>query len=105
MKKLLVVCAILALSVAASAKTYSVTLFHASHVGGTELKPGDYKLDLTDTKVVLSSGKQKVEQAVKVENTDTKFGSTTVRYANSDGKNTIQEIRLGGTKTKLVFND
>jgi hypothetical protein len=27
-----------------------------------------------------------------------------VRYRNDDGKNNIQEIRLGGTKMKIVFN-
>jgi hypothetical protein len=104
MKKLLVAFATLTLSVA-SAKTYSVTLFQPSHVGGTELKAGDYKLDVDDAKLVIRSGKQKVEQTVKVENGDSKFGSTTVRYAVSDGKYAIQEIRLGGTKTKLVFSN
>jgi hypothetical protein len=104
MKRFLVAFAILALSVA-SAKTYSVTLFQPSHVGGTELKAGEYKLDVTDTKVVISNGKQKVEQTVKVENSESKFASTTVRYAESGGKLAIQEIRLGGTTTKLVFSN
>lgn len=104
MKKLLVAFAVLALS-AASAKTYSVTLFQPSHIGGTELKAGDYKLDVQDAKVVIRNGKQKVEQTVKVESNDTTFNSTTVRYTVAGGKNTIQEIRLGGTKTKLVFEN
>jgi len=38
-----------------------------------------------------------------VENADSKFGSTAVRYASGEG-NKVQEIRLGGTKLKLVFN-
>jgi hypothetical protein len=74
-------------------------------VGGTELQPGEYKLDVQDTKViVLKNGKQTAESEVKVETTDTKFSGTSVRYANGDGKYKVQEIRLGGTKTKLVFN-
>jgi hypothetical protein len=88
----------------ASAKTYNVTLYQPSVVAGTELQAGNYKLDLQQDKIVISNGKQSVESAVKVEQSESKFGSTTVRYANADGKLRIQEIRLGGTKTKLVFN-
>jgi hypothetical protein len=88
----------------ASAKTYNVTLYQPSVVAGTELQAGNYKLDLQQDKIVMSNGKQSVESAVKVEQSESKFGSTTVRYANADGKLRIQEIRLGGTKTKLVFN-
>jgi hypothetical protein len=50
--------------------------------------------------VVITNGKTKVEAEVKVENVETKYSSTSVRYA--DGK--ISEIRLGGTTKKLVLN-
>ena len=44
------------------------------------------------------------ESAVKVEEGDTRFDTTVVRYVNSrDGKVRIQEIRLGGTKTEALF--
>ncbi len=103
-KRFLFVFAILALAVA-SAKTYTVTLFQPSMLGTTELKAGDYQLNLNeqDTKITLKSGKQVVESPVKIENADSKFGSTTVRYANTDGKMKVQEIRLGGTNIRLVF--
>lgn len=103
MKKLMFLFMVLAVSVA-SAKTYSITLFQPSVVAGTELKPGDYKLDVNGEKVVISKGSQKVESAVKVENNGERFRSTTVRYATGEGKYTVQEIRLGGTNTKLMFN-
>ena len=103
MKKLIIAFAVLALSVA-SAKTYSVTLFETSVVSGQELKPGDYKIDVKDSKVVISNGKQSVEAQVKIEDSDKKFDATTVRYTNGNGKLSIQEIRLGGTKQKLLFN-
>jgi hypothetical protein len=103
MKKLMLSFAILALAIA-SADTYRVTLFQPSVVSGTELKPGDYKLEVTDHKVVISKGNKTVEAAVTVEKAGSKFKSTSVRYANGDGKFTVQEIRLGGTTTKLVFN-
>lgn len=94
---------VLALAVA-SAKTYTVTLFQPGVLAGTELKPGNYQLDLNDSRVVVKNGKIKVESPVKVENAESKFSTTTVRYANGEGKLRIQEIRLGGTKLKLVFD-
>jgi len=89
---------------AASAATYNVTLFQPSHVAGKELKPGDYKLILEDGKAIIQKGKEKVEAAVKVEQGDAKFSSTSVRYAEDNGKLKVQEIRLGGTTMKVVFN-
>lgn len=103
MKRFVLGFAILALGVA-SAETYSFTLFQPSVVQGTELKAGDYKLDVQDSKVVIKGGRKSLEAAVKVENSETKFSATTVRYTVDNGKHSIQEIRLGGTRTKLVFN-
>lgn len=103
LKKYVVVFMTLALAVA-TAKTYTVTLFQPSLVAGAELKPGDYQLNLLDNKVVIKSGKQKVEATVKVETAASRFSSTSVRYVNGEGKARIQEIRLGGTNLKLVFD-
>jgi hypothetical protein len=103
MKRFLFAFAVLALAVA-SAKTYAVTLYQPSVLSGTELKPGDYKLELDGNKAVLTDGKQSVESPVRVETAETKFASTTVRYSNDDGKSRIQQIRLGGTKLRLVFD-
>ncbi len=102
-KKLILAFAVVALAVA-SAETYKVTLFQPTLVQGKELKPGDYRINVQDSKVVIARGKQSVETTVKVENVPTKFSSTTVRYATEGGKYSIQEIHLGGTTTKLVFN-
>ncbi|GIU73579.1 MAG: hypothetical protein KatS3mg004_0666 [Bryobacteraceae bacterium] len=88
----------------ASAATYNVTLFQPSLVAGKELKPGDYKLIVEDGKAIIQKGKEKVEATVRVEQGDSKFSSTSVRYSEENGKLKIQEIRLGGTTTKLVFN-
>jgi len=104
MKKLMLAFLVLALSVA-SAKTCNVRLHQPSVVGDTELKAGDYKLDVQDTKIVLKGEKVAVESVVKVETVDSKYPSTSVRYANADGKNRLQEIRLGGTNMKLVLSN
>src|SRR6476619_6688839 len=100
----LLVFAILTLSAVACAKSFSVTLFQKSIIGGAELQPGDYKLELAESKVTMRSGQKTAEAAVEVQTADEKFSSTSVKYQNGDGKYRILEIRLGGTKTKLLFN-
>ncbi len=102
LKKFVLAFAILALAVA-SAATYKVTLVQPSVVKGNELKAGDYRLSVQSDKVTLVNGKQSVEVPVKVETVAQKYDSTAVRYSDEGGKATISEIRLGGTKTKLVF--
>ncbi len=77
-----------ALAIASAANSY------------TTFKPGDCKVEVKDNHVVLKQGKTSAEATVKVESAKNKFQSTSVGYA--DG-NHIQEIRLGGTTTKLVF--
>jgi hypothetical protein len=103
MKRFLLVFATLALAVA-SAKTYPVTLFETSVLAGAELKAGDYKLEVKDSKMVVTQGRRSVEAPVKVENGSAKYSSTSVRYSNGDGKFEIKEIRIGGTNMKLVVN-
>lgn len=88
----------------ASAATYNVTFFQPSVVAGTELKAGDYKVTIDGDKAIISMGKQKVEASAKMETVDSKFSSTSVRYTTEDGKMKIQEIRIGGTNQKVVFN-
>ena len=88
----------------ASAASYSVTLFQPSTVAGTELKAGEYKLTIDGDKAVIAKGKEKVEATVKMEAAETKYAATSVRYTDQNGKMKIQEFRLGGTNTKVVFN-
>ena len=105
MKKIFFGFATLALAVASAAASYKVTLFQPSTINGTELKPGDYKIELKDNKAVVKGGKSVVEADAKLENGSEKFGTTSVRYTNADGKMKVQEIRLGGTTSKIVFSN
>jgi hypothetical protein len=105
MRKLVVCFAALAISVASAADSYRVQFFQESVVNETALKPGDYKVTVEGGKAVISSGKDRVEAAVKIESVEQKFNSTSVRYKNGDGKYRVSEIRLGGTKTKLIFDN
>ena len=104
-KKIMLTFATAALMVASAAEKHNITIFQPSVVNGTVLKPGDYRLELDGEKMTLSKGKEKVEAAVKTETADNKFSSTSIRYANADGKYKVQEIRLGGTNRKLVLGD
>ena len=98
--------ATLALGVAAFAgTTHKVTFFQASWMDGKELAPGDYKITIENDKATLSNGSVKVQAPVQVESADQKFASTSVRYQNGDGKYRVREIRVGGTKTRLVFSN
>jgi len=105
MRKLVFSFALMALAVASAADSYRVTLFQPSVVAGKELKPGEYKVTVKGDKAVISLGKHTVEAPVKVETTDNKFTTTSVRYMSGEGKYKVQEIRLGNTKTKLVFQN
>jgi hypothetical protein len=88
----------------ASAASYQVTLFQPSTVSGKDLKPGDYKLTIDNDKVTMVKGKERIEASIKLETADSKFSTTSVRYSEENGKTKIQEIRLGGTTTRVVFN-
>lgn len=89
----------------ASGKQYRVSLADPAFLGNVELKPGEYRVEVVDQKAVLSAGKTRNEAPVKVETAESKYNTTTVRFTNGDGKLHIQEIHIGGTRTKLVFTE
>lgn len=102
LKQFIIGFVVAALSVA-SAETFRVTFAEPSVVKGTELKAGDYRVEVKDNLAVIAKGKQRVEVPVRVENADKKFSSTKVLYGTEGGKYLIQEIRIGGSTTRLVF--
>jgi hypothetical protein len=104
MKKALLFACLLGGMAFASTKSFTLTLYELSTIGGTELKPGDYKFELQDQKIVIKHGKDTTEAAVKVETGQGKYATTAVTYADADGKHKVEEIRLGGTNMKLVLN-
>lgn len=110
LKNFVVLFAILAVAMAfagtvPTARTsFRVTLLQPSVVNGVELQPGDYRLNIGDNKVTLVQGKKAVEASAKIETVDSKFDATAVRYVANNGKQIVSEIRLGGSKTKVVLN-
>jgi hypothetical protein len=104
MKKTLLSMCLLAGIALASTKSFTVTLYEPSVIGGSELQAGDYKCEVRDQKLVIKRGRETTEAEVKVETNEAKYGSTTVRYNTGDGKMKVQEIHVGGTTMKLVLD-
>lgn len=88
----------------ASAKSYTVNLFQPAVLAGTELKTGEYKLELDGNKIQIKNGKLLVEANVKVENAPERHRSTSLRLEGEGGRLHVKEIRLGGTNMRLVVN-
>jgi hypothetical protein len=103
MKKALVSLLFLSLSLAYAGSSYHVDLYRTTVVNGTQFKAGECKVELHDNKLTFKQGKTTAEATVKVETNAQKFPSTTVGYVGEGPGNELQEIRLGGTTTKLVF--
>jgi hypothetical protein len=95
----------LAIGLASAASRYNVTLSAQTSIAGQELKPGEYKVEITGDKATITAGKNTVQTAVKVVEGDERYRQTAVRYMIGDGKNRLSEIHVGGTRTKLVFNN
>jgi hypothetical protein len=90
----------LALAVASAASSYNVTFYEPVMINGSELKAGDYKLELKDKTAVIKQGKSVIEAPVTVQNDSQKFQRTAVRMNGMQ----IEEIRIGGTSTRVVFD-
>lgn len=91
----------MALAIASAAtSSYKVEILEPSVVNGATLPVGQYKVDVNEDKATITRGKTTAEAPVRVETSDQKYRTTTLLYgANSQ----LQEVRIGGTKTKLVF--
>jgi hypothetical protein len=100
-KSFLFICVVGVASIGiASAKSYYVTLTAPTKAGVTVLKAGEYEVNVKGNQAVFTNdGGKSVSVPVKVEQSDKKFDTTSVN-ADSD---TIKEIDLGGSMTKLTF--
>ena len=97
--------AITALVFAAAAlgeTAHRITLDKPAVVNGTELKAGEYKVEINGEKVTISNKKTSVDTSARIETAAEKYRSTTVCCLGDNGKYNLQEIRLGGTNQKLI---
>lgn len=91
---------------ASADENHRVTLSTASKIGNADFQAGDYRLAVGGSKVVfteLKTGKS-VEMVAKVETAEKKFDSTEIHSRKVDGASQVFEIRLGGSKTRVVFD-
>jgi|HubBroStandDraft_2_1064218.scaffolds.fasta_scaffold142312_2 hypothetical protein len=100
MKKIMLAVATFALTALAASNTFHVTFDDAAWIGSTQVKAGDYKLQVEGDKATLKSGKTVIEAPAKLETADHKFETTGVVM---DSKGKVQEIQIGGTKDRIVF--
>lgn len=89
----------------ASAKSFDVSIAEASVVHNLRLKPGDYRLKLDGSNAIFTDADgNSFKTAVSVEQEPKKFPDTEVLSTNDANDQRIEEIQLGGTRTKLKFN-
>ena len=98
-KNILIGFASIALAVASAATSYHVTFYQPVMINGSELKAGDYKVELKDKTAVIKQGKTVTEVPVTVENDSQKYQRTAVRLNGMQ----VEEIHIGGTNTRIVF--
>jgi len=104
LSKLLVSGGVLSLGIALAASGYSVKVIDPTWVGQTELKPGEYKVQVEGDKVQFKMGKTVIEAPAKVQTNTSKFAFTQLGTKVVDGKAKLEEIDLGGTTSKIVFS-
>jgi hypothetical protein len=97
--KMLICASTLALGIATAASGYKVSLPSKMWVGSTELKAGDYRVEVSGNQATFKMGKESVQVPATVENSGTKFAETELDASQSK----LQEIHIGGTSTKIVF--
>ena len=98
-KNMLLGFASIALAIASAASSYNVTFYQPVMINGSQLKAGDYRLELKDKTAIIKQGKTVTEVPVTIENESQKFERTAVRL---NGEH-VDEIRIGGTTTRVVF--
>ena len=91
--------AALTLGIASAASSYSVKLYNSLWIGGTELKPGEYKVEMQGDKAVFKTGKSVVEVPATLSKNDKKYSSTSLVSESSK----LLEIDFGGTRAKIFF--
>ena len=101
--KLVPMFALMLSSAFAGVPDFTVTFYEPARIAGAQLKPGAYRVKVDGGKMIIRNGRKTIEASVKPAQVDATYKSTSVRYANGDGQLTVNEIRIGGTNTKLVL--
>jgi hypothetical protein len=101
--KLTLALSVFALGLASAASGYHVTLTAPMWAGSTELKAGDYQVQVENGKAIFKNKKNTVEVPAKMETANTKFQTTALASSTSGGKEKLDAIEIGGTNTRIVM--
>jgi hypothetical protein len=109
MKSVLVIAtlAVGSIGVASAAKSYEFMLSSPVKAGNIDLKPGAYKvrIDGTQATFINSDGHKSAPVTVRLEHGSAKFDQTMVQIGKKNGVDSIQEIQLGGSDTKVELGE
>jgi len=87
-----------------SAKTYDITLVAPTKAGSVQLKPGHYSFRVDGSTVTFKDESSKTYSTpVKIETGDKKYDETKVQATKDGDTDRLEDIELGGSKTKLGF--
>ena len=101
--KIVLALGVFALGVAMAASGYHVNVSNSVWVGGKELKPGDYQVQVEKGKAVFKNKKDTVEVPAKTETSGTRYQFTALDTQTSGGKERLGGIEIGGTTTKIII--
>src|SRR5579863_536327 len=105
MNKLMLGACVFSLGIATAASTYHLRIADPMWVGQTELKPGEYEVKVDGDKVTFKQGKNVFSVSAKVETSASKYSDTQMDVKTINGQAKLQELDLGGTKSKIVLTD
>jgi hypothetical protein len=91
---------VLALGIASAASSHKVKLESPLFIGTTELKAGEYRVEMQGDKAVFKSGKTVIEVPATVSKAEHNYRLTSVVTEGTK----LQEIDFGGTTESLLFN-
>jgi hypothetical protein len=92
--------AAIALGVASAASSYKITLNSTFSIGSTEIKAGQYSVEMQGDKAVFKSGKTVIEVPATTAKSEHKYYRTSLVTEGS----VLQEIDFGGTTESIVFS-
>jgi hypothetical protein len=92
--------ATLALGVASAASGYNVKLYDSVWIGATQLKAGEYRVEMQGDKALFKSGKSVIEVPATLGKSDQKYNFTSLVSVDSK----LHEIDVGGTNAKILFS-
>ena len=91
-------------SIPVKGSTHKITISQPVTIMGTALKAGEYQVNINAGTITFILGKESHAITGKVETNATKYETDQVRYEQEGDKVKVSEIRVGGTKTRLIFN-